>query len=323
MQAMCRAGVEFGRPELREHFGAVVRLSNGPLSLASAGQQAPHEHAAKGGQGLTLCRMAEQVPTLRAMSDLLAHPVGEATPGPALRPSAVDRVLAQSMPWRLGEMEQTLAARAPKLVVAGGSYDVRDTFLLAGSTAALPGALVHAVAADTRAQAREQHLQAWIVDIVIGVVAGLLFEAAWFLVRKAQERFTAPIKMRVASSGASASNLAAALGLGALASVPTLTLWAGVLGISLWTLHASAWLLDTGRWLNPGPMILGMALHAQLLSQQGDEGTHEGGHGHGHGHAIANLRGFIQHHPFSVLQAAVGVIAFLILLLQQVLHAHN
>ncbi len=309
MRQMCLAGVEFGSPELLSHFGAVVRLSTDPLALASvAALPAQPAASAAARQPGAACALAVQVSTLRAMSDLLAQP-GSALPmGTALRPSAVERVQSQQLAWRPGEMHGVLAQRVPRTVVVGGSYDARDTFLLLGRSDLLPGALVHAVASDPRAGAKESHLGAWGADLLIGTAAGAVLQALWWLVRRAQRPCTEIISRLCAAEKATAWRGIGAVGAGVLASLPPIALWVLVLAMAVAAMNAAAALLESAFWLNPGPMILGMALHAQLLAQ------------HGAHHDIANWQQYVKDHPFAPLQLALGGFTLAYLLYGVLLH---
>lgn len=314
MRKMCAAGIEFGSPELLSHFGVVVRLSADPLTLASVAH-AP-EHAASGSTSTRpgpICQLAAEASTLRAVADLLSERGGHAPLPTALRPSAVEQVRARQLAWRPGQMGSALAERASTTVVVGGAFDTRDSFLLIGRTEPLPGALVHAVASDPRARTAENHLGAWALDIFIGTVAGFLFQALWKIVRCGQQPCTDRIAHLYASQKPNLSRLLCAALWGVLASLPPVLLWALVLAAALGLMRCAALALESGLWLNPGPMILGMALHAQLLASK--DRDHVCDHDHEHDHKIANWRDFVRKHPMAPLQVSLGAATLLYLLL--------
>lgn len=174
------------------------------------------------------------------------------------------------------QQQREASGQAPWAIVLGGDFDERDRFKIMGLSQ--PGPVIQSVALATRGRVSEHHALALAVDIVLGMLAVLPLGLAAELSR----RWGASAQA-LARHAAFPKLLGAAVCLVLTGALPWLVAGAIVAALVL----GSASILDHGLWLNPGPMILGMAVHTLLESQPQAPGhgqVHERTQGHNQGH---------------------------------------
>jgi hypothetical protein len=259
MQTLCQGGVEFGSAQIRSHFGAVVRVDEDRMSMASLARASLHPPEGDHGAAqpvkalaipVSLCALAEQAGTLTALWQLIDDPTRDAPTSTPLSPSAVRAVDQAAMVWRPDATRLALLARPAEVVVLGGSFDDRDRFLTHAVDAPLPGAVIHAAAAVGGGRIRSWHSLGWTFDVVVGVGLGFFFQAIWRLASSPKP----PEKPSWNYLWASWASLAIAT-----------SIWVVAIAIALGLMLSAGALIEAGLWLNPGPVVIGMFLHALLL----------------------------------------------------------
>jgi len=159
-----------------------------------------------------------------------------------------------------------------KTVFLGGDYSGADRFQTIARPAPVPGVVVHAAAYNGARHnlSRISHWLAFLVDVIIGTVAGMLFHHSWARHNGAQHRLAA------AGNKDWSRYMVARLWLAA-----NFLLLAGVIWVIL---QSAACLLDWHLWSNPAPMVLGIFIKSLLGSRSHLQPA--GGHAHadGHGH---------------------------------------
>lgn len=294
MRSLCQAGVQFGSASLRSHLGTIVRFDHDNNSMAAlAGEDASEKHAAS----ISPCQLLEKTGSLAGLQ-LLDAPEHAAPESEPLKPSAVRSIMAQSLAWRLQGTRQGLQARKPETIVIGGDYDDRDTFLTHARQDPVPGAAVHAAIIASWGKIDSSHFVGWFADLIIGCVLGFLFEFLWCQAgrlrnkKKQQQESYLRLFLREWPS------LLVSCGI-----------WLIALGLAFSSMLGSGAMIERGLWLNPGPMVLGMFLHALLLKDAGHEA-----------HSPLTLREFTLHCPSWPLQSLVVLAAITYLMLHTFHH---
>lgn len=143
-----------------------------------------------------------------------------------------------------------------RVVFLGGSYDGHDVH----PTGVGPkdGVVVHAAvfASDTRSV---PHARAALLEVALGVLLGSIFAALWTLRLRARERYHAELYRERALPSllqwfASTAFLISMIVVGGISAVVMLLVSARCLG--------------TGLWLNPVPLVVGMALDGYVVSRR-------------------------------------------------------
>jgi hypothetical protein len=342
IRARCADGVHFASPAITERMGAVTRIDLNTPSLAAIALQldgrrgggqaetanAPGHAHAEPDLANQICEAVAHAQSERVLAAAARMPAPE--PGeskaearetvplhPAavamrsLMPSAVDVALVDGHAGLAGS-----AALAP-VVFVGGSYDVNDTFESAQGP--VQGLYVHAASFTSLAmKTSELHrLAVFAFDVGLGVMLGILFGAMWTVYGAAtralqmtwHEAFSAGAGSHAAPDAAPAGHaphrarkwraIAALIGnrfwLAALWAIPC-----GLAGIAIYSSH---WFLIRGLWVNPGPIILGMFLHAMSLRHIPAE------------HATASSKGavitLLREHPGSIVAQLPVAVMFL------------
>lgn len=160
--------------------------------------------------------------------------------------------------------QREASGQAPWAIALGGDFDERDRFKIMGLSQ--PGPVIQSVALATRGRVSEHHALALAADIVLGMLAVLPLGLAVELSR----RWGASART-LARHAAFPKLLGAAVCLVLTGALPWLVAGAIVAALVL----SSASILDHGLWLNPGPMILGMAVHTLLESQAQEHGPEQ------------------------------------------------
>jgi hypothetical protein len=296
MRQMCNAGIEFGSARIREHFGAAVRYDKIPQALsAMLLHHGSNNHITQDEHGRqdkalisnesSACELAQVSPNIKNLHAVVqpAHlALNDTAP---LSPASISSAKRAQLIWEPSVTRQMLRAFHPDRVVLGGAYDQNDKFYVFGDPTPLPGALLHAAIASGWDKVHTAHRQAWFLDAVFGTLLGLLFQSLWG---------------NLPSAHVSPQNWRQYLGV----NFKILYVWAGaaclVLALTCATLQASNYLIDQGVWMNPGPVVLGMLIHALLLSSNQ----------HGH-HLPTGIREFLVQHPgcgFQVLVLALTLL---------------
>ena len=280
IRARCDAGIYFASAAITERMGAVTRVdANLPtlaavaLSLARDREAGPRLHAATTAQhedGLPgqLCRRAAHVSGEYALFNAAREPShhdGHAPTLPLHPMAAAMRYLTPTVSdiaLTGGRAGLSDAATLQPVIFLGGSYDIHDTFRTVEG--AMPGLYVHAASfTSLRMQtAQVGHFGMFLADIVLGFLLGWLFGGMWNLFGRADRRASAALQQPAAVGAPIATFLASRLML--------LLFWMVPVAIAAGFAAASHSLLVAGWWANPGPVILGMFLHAMSLRH-----THE------------------------------------------------
>ena len=140
-------------------------------------------------------------------------------------------------------------------VFVGGTYDNKDTH--ATGFGDRPGVLIHAAiyAAQT---CSVSHALAFFLEIALGVCLGLLFSAIWSWRNRLQANYHR--RLAAGQSGLAAANWLVAAAL----------LWlsfAVAIVLAVLLIQFSAMLLSSGAWLNPVPLVIGMAIDGFVASR--------------------------------------------------------
>lgn len=143
----------------------------------------------------------------------------------------------------------------------------------------LPPVEAHAYIAGTTLR-EVPHWQAYALEVALGVLSGAAFQALWRRRDAASERY----RTRVLAGAAAASWLPALARSGLLALMLVLV---GVLAMATFT-ALSIWLDRHGTWLNPAPLVVGMALDSFLSHEREQRAARAGAR-----HAPAGWRRFL------------------------------
>jgi len=156
----------------------------------------------------------------------------------------------------LAQLKSYQAQLAGRQVFVGSGYDSRDKFLTPYGQH--KGTVLHAAVAYSLTLGVD-HLRVWqdyLIDVVVGVLAAVLFHHAWLRWGRAQQS----LHQATASRWLKAYLLARGWYLGNL-------LLALALAGSL--VYCSAvWAAPKGLWINPGPVVLGVFVKSWLASKQ-------------------------------------------------------
>jgi len=175
--------------------------------------------------------------------------------GEPIRPGSIQRALAGAIPWRQDATAELMKGLQPRVVVVGGAYDNRVTFLVAGSHEPVPGGVIHV--AGLISGIDEALFGAWLADVALGTVVGLLFLGLWTLPSRAKHFVLPKLPSWYPNVLAAHCELAVAL-----------AVWVAVLAPAALVFKLSGWLMECGLWLNPGPMIAGIVLHTLLVKEE-------------------------------------------------------
>lgn len=286
MRQMCDAGIEFGSAQIREHFGVAVRYDKTPQTLAAmlarhkpatGDMHTPHssDHAQTTLKVDTVCQLAQitnSLTKLRASIQPASVALNRTAP---LSPKSVAIANAAQQPWEERTTRETLRTAMPELVVLGGAYEESDTFYVFGESKAVSGAVLHAAIAEGWGDVHNLHAPAWWFDALFGTVLGLILQFLWSLL---PGRLEHTWNWRALT----------------LTNLHTAAIWM-VVAIFMCLLSAglfqfSTYLIQMGYWMNPGPVVVGMCIHALLLASNPKHSS------------LGSLRDFFAHHPACGLQ---------------------
>lgn len=254
MRALCEAGVGFGYPYVPMTQGVTLRMLPLPGSLASQAHVALESGNAAGAG--SPCAQAMAGPEA---SGFLSRdfPVAQAMlPGTTQQPIRVEvlsRIFRTQHTLTATADVATLPSLAGRVVFLGGNFDPQDEFAtVLGPT---NGLAIHATAFASRETPTSnlQHTWAFVIDLLIGTLAGFAFHATWHRYNQAAAalaRAQAPFwRSYLAARGWMLGNL--------------LVLSAFLLVVFAW----SGWLLRHDLWNNPGPMLLGVFIKMAIASR--------------------------------------------------------
>lgn len=311
IRARCADGVHFASPLITERMGAVTRIDiNTPslaaiaLQLASRPRIAPTAGPAHASPNLAdqICEAAEHAQSEHALADTARLPASE--PGESklepretvpLHPAAVamrnfipttsDVVLADGHAGVAGT-----AALGP-VVFVGGSYDVGDNFESAQGP--LQGLYMHAASYTSLAMKTSEVHRLGVLagDIVLGVILGFLFGKAWESygdrTRTVQGHWQQVMTAKDPMFGINGKRKSLCRArtdavFGLLANrIWLVATWVIPCALAAAAVYFAHWFLREGWWINPGPIILGMFLHAMSLRHTAAKGNEKHGHEHG------------------------------------------
>ncbi|KAB8045211.1 CHASE2 domain-containing protein [Janthinobacterium aquaticum] len=334
IRARCEAGVHFASPQIRERMGAVTRIElKSPVlaavtfELAHGVHEQEHKQPLPGilseqkevvGLANRVCQLAKRTGSEKELARWAFEPVIHGDAKDAKEQNAVTAPFHPSAmaaefldPTRTrarlidGKAAVSPDALRKNVVYIGTSYDPRDRYTTAeGEQSSLHlHAAAHASLGIGTADVNKYVVFA--ADIVIGVLLGCLFGGLWTLYGRAElaidKRMEEPDIGRLHRMG----TLAEFYGIRVILCV----VWASPVLIGLLAIYLSHGALEQGWWVNPGPLIAGMFLHAMSLR---DEAHHP--HEEVPGLNVwAQLR---RTHPGIVLvQAPLAVLLFIVAVL--------
>ena len=277
MRDQCRAGVVFGSAQLRSHFGAVIRIDEDAMSMASLARgrtslgskdrpaidglgEAQNSEKVSTTHG-ALCELVELTGDLESLWQLMRAAGDQAPTSEPISPSTLRGILKESLNWRMDRSREILKTRQPQTIVVGGAYDDRDTFLTHAKNAPVPGAALFTAAIAGHGLVRTSHIYGWCTDVVIGTVLGFIFVSCWRRIRICANRKGRQLFCLLQGT----VRLLATAWLELLLAT---LLWAFAIGFAFGLMHISGLLIDRGLWLNPGPVVMGIFLHALLLQDK-------------------------------------------------------
>ena len=327
----CAAGLHFASARIRERMGAVTRIEVKSPVLAAVAFELAHgvkeqeqkqpipavlsEQKEVVALADRVCQLARRTNSEKELARWAFEPVihGDAKDAKeqnavtapfhptAVAPEFLDptRTRVKLIDGKAGVADNALRKN---VVYIGSTYDVRDRYTTAeGEQASLH---LHAAAHTSLGigTADVNKYAVFAADIFIGILLGCLFGGLWTLYGRAElaidKRMEDPDISRLHRMG----TLAEFYGIRAILVV----VWASPVLIGVLAVYLSHGLLEQGWWVNPGPLIAGMFLHAMSLR---DEAHHP--HEEVPGLNVwAQLR---RTHPGIVLvQAPLAVILFII-----------
>ncbi|APA67825.1 CHASE2 domain-containing protein [Janthinobacterium sp. 1_2014MBL_MicDiv] len=293
IRARCAAGVHFASPRIRERMGAVTRIElkspvlaavafelahgmrqqeqNQPMPAALSEQKEGYRLAGR------VCQLARRTGSEKELARWAFEPVihGDAKDAAeqnavtapfhptAMAPAFLDPTRAGV---RLVDGKAGVARDAPRkqVLFIGASYDVRDRYTTAEGEQA--GLHLHA-AAYTSLGIGTADVNKYVVfaaDIVIGVLLGCLFGGLWTLYGRAE----LAIDERMADHDFSRLHRMGTLLEFYGIRLILVLVWASPFAIGALAIYLSRGLLEQGWWVNPGPLIAGMFLHAMSLRDE-------------------------------------------------------
>lgn len=298
MRMLCQRGVQFAFPEVFRAQGAVVQFdpsvpSLGAVMHGSAASDTPCATVADGNRASAV--FLRKTAPAEHRFDLADFASQEPFNANFFRSEDLLRFVVK----RLDSPPAELAGRS---VFLGGSYDPADRFLTPFGN--LEGVVLHAAtyySLNDRVRT-EKRFGAFVLDVLIGVFAGMLFTRSWSghaaavraLGRAPAGRWIGPY-------------LKARLGL-----VGNLLL---VLAVIAMLVVAAAFLFHPFNiWVNPGPIVIGVCIKAFVASRD-EHGADEGG-SHATGHSA------LTHKPHAAALAdwAIGMVLTLACVVMLSLH---
>lgn len=245
MRGLCAAGVRFGYPWVPLSQGVALRFTTLPGVLVDVA----HRHGTQPGDP---CALVGEGPAravfLSADFPLALHAAQRTAELPLPMP-----VLARIDRAQSAGVVADAAALAGRTVFVGGVYDGHDRFPTVYGE--VSGLVLHAAAwrAISQQTAVVSHGWAFLVDLVIGVLAGFLFHLTWRAHAVANRRLVAaPRNFRRHYLVARLTVLGNLLALGG--TVALVFSWSG-------------WLLEHNLWNNPGPMLVGVFIKMAVASR--------------------------------------------------------
>lgn len=333
IRARCAAGVHFASPVIHERMGAVTRvelkspvLSAVTFELAHGmqgqGQNEPMPAALseqKEGASLAdrVCALARRTasekdlarwagqPALHGDGDAKDAAEQNAVTAP-FHPTALAPQFLNPTRARVKLIDDKAAtdagAAAKKVVFIGASHDVLDQFTTAEGS--LPRLHLHAASYTSLGigTADVNKYAVFVIDIVLGVFLGCLFGGLWTMYGQAELAVDGKMSDDSLDRLHRAGSLAAFYGV----RVMMIVVWATPFLIGALAMYLSHGLLEQGWWVNPGPLIAGMFLHAMSLR---DEALHP----HQEIEGLSVWTQLRRTHPGAVLVQAPLALVFFIL----------
>ena len=290
LRARCAAGVHFASPRIRERMGAVTRIELKSPVLAAVAfelargawqqEQAQPMPAAlseqKQGYRLAdrVCQLAQRARSEKELARWAFEPVIHGDAKDAAEQNAVTAPFHPAAvapafldPTRLGvrlvDGKAGVAADAArkKVLFIGATYDVRDRYTTAEGEQA--GLHLHAAGYTSLGigTADVNKYVVFLADIVIGVLLGCLFGGLWTLYGRAELAIDKRIEDHDFGRLHRMGTLAEFYGI----RLMLVLVWASPFVIGALAMYLSRGLLEQGWWVNPGPLIAGMFLHAMSL----------------------------------------------------------
>lgn len=293
IRTRCAAGVHFASPQIRERMGAVTRIEVKSPVLAAVAFELAHgtqgqeqkqpmpaalsEQKEVAGLANRVCQLAERTGSEKELARWAFEPVIHGDAEDAAEQNAVTAPFhpaAMAIAFldptrarvRLLDGRAGVAADAPRkqVVFIGATYDVRDRYTTAEGEQA--GLHLHAAAYTSLGigTADVNKYVVFVADIIIGVLLGCLFGGLWTLYGRAELAIDKRMAGHDASRLQRMGTLAEFYGI----RVMLVIVWASPFIIAALAIYASRGLLEQGWWVNPGPLIAGMFLHAMSLRDE-------------------------------------------------------
>lgn len=293
IRARCAAGIHFASPQIRERMGAVTRIELKSPVLAAVAfelahgadeqeQQQPMPAAlSEQKEGLALagrvCQLARRTDSEKELARWAFEPVIQGDAKDAAEQNAVTAPFhpaAVAPPFlnptrmrvQLIDGQAGVAANALRknVVYIGSTYDVRDRYTTAEGEQA--GLHLHAAAHTSLGigTADVNKYAVFVADIVIGVLLGCLFGGLWTLYGRAELAIDKRMEDHDFSRLHRLGTLFEFYGIRLMLAL----VWASPFVIGALAIYLSRGLLEQGWWVNPGPLIAGMFLHAMSLRDE-------------------------------------------------------
>ncbi|OFJ47327.1 hypothetical protein BA896_016195 [Janthinobacterium lividum] len=293
IRARCAAGIHFASAQIRERMGAVTRIELKSPVLAAVAFELAHgadEQEQKQPmpavlsqqkEGLALadrvCELARRAGSEKELARWAFEPVihGDAKAAAEqnavtapFHPAAVARQFINPTRMRAslidGQAGVAAVAGRKNAVYIGSSYDVRNRYTTAEGEQA--GLHLHAAAHASLGigTADVNKYVVFVADIVIGVLLGCLFGGLWILYGRAE----LAIDQRLQDHDFSRLHRLRTLFEFYAIRLMLLLVWASPFAIGALAIYLSRGLLEQGWWVNPGPLIAGMFLHAMSLRNE-------------------------------------------------------
>ena len=327
----CAAGVHFASARIRERMGAVTRIEvKSPVLSAVAFELAHGAEEQENKQPIPavlseqkevvpladrVCQLARRTNSEKQLARWAFEPVihGDAKDAAeqnavtapfhptAMAPEFLDptRTRVKLVDGKAGVAADALRKN---VVYIGATYDVRDRYTTAeGEQASLH---LHAAGHTSLGigTADVNKYAVFAADVLLGILLGCLFGGLWTLYGRAELAIDKRMEDHDIGKLHQMGTLAEFYGIRMILAV----VWASPVLIGVLAVYLSHFLLEQGWWVNPGPLIAGMFLHAMSLR---DEAHHP--HEEVPGLNVwAQLR---RTHPGIVLvQAPLAVLLFII-----------
>lgn len=309
VRKMCKAGVGFGISDLVLHQGVISRRANSAANLGAVLAEKLKSNGMGGNAHVQrlvpdVCELARTSLEGEQFFDGISTRSAWANdPGRPQYPLNLEYLkFIHSIVPRYTEDHWEAGGKliAGRPVFLGGSWGNDDVFLTPVGNFA--GVSIHAAtlySVQNEVRPFNEGI-AVLLDVVFGVMLGFVFTVMWTIYANASRAIHGRCTAATGWAGCIAAYCGARLVLVVNLLIPPLLL---VLFIAL-----SGSLISYGLWLNPGPIVVGMFLHALLIAKSTEHAEPE------------NWTDFYRQHPDIPLQIAFVLFVLISVLIPELLH---